>query len=72
MGKKLSTIIDGAACYHAWLASNPEKSIEAPAWRRLTSAAQTRWRERAADAAEELHPLMAKLHELTATLKGQR
>lgn len=72
MGKRLSTIIDGAACYHAWLASNPEKALEAPAWRRLTNAAQTRWRERAAGGSEELHPLMEKLQELTSKLKGQR
>jgi len=72
MGKKLSTIIDGAACYHAWLASNPEKAIAAPAWRSLTNAAQTRWRERAAGADDKLQPLMAKLQELTANLKGQR
>jgi len=49
MSTALGTVLEGAACYHQYLAAHPEKAVNAPSWARLTSTAQLRWRQRAAE-----------------------
>lgn len=49
MTKPLGTLLQGVTAYCIYLADHPDKALTAPAWRELTDAAQTRWRERAVD-----------------------
>ena len=63
MSTALGTVLEGAACYHQYLAAHPEKAVNAPSWARLTSTAQLRWRQRAAEQEKETRETLMKRFE---------